>query len=52
MEFQKSEKKAEVATALAGEESAKCKSAEEVIESLTAQVSFRTRFVCTSLFVN
>ncbi|KAI3460481.1 hypothetical protein Pfo_017144 [Paulownia fortunei] len=38
LELQKSAKKAEEAMTLAGEESAKCKAAKEVIKSLTAQL--------------
>ena len=40
LELQQSAKKAQEATALAADESAKCKAAKEVIKSLTAQVMF------------
>lgn len=43
-ELSKTSKQLKEATAIAGEEAAKCKAAKEVIKSLTAQVSYILKF--------
>lgn len=45
IELEKCAKQLKEAIAIAGEETAKCKAAKEVIKSLTAQVSFMRMFV-------
>lgn len=44
VELEKANKQLKEAIAIAGEETAKCKAAKEVIKSLTAQVSFEFFF--------
>jgi hypothetical protein len=51
VELERTTKQLKEAIAIAGEETAKCKAAKEVIKSLTAQVRLLILFVCNIFYV-